>query len=32
LLPQQLGLFRAHTEAHLARLDLIRGFSLAQAD
>ena len=32
LLPQQLGLFRANTEAVLARLDLIRGFSLAQAD
>lgn len=32
LLPQQLGLFRAHTETVLARLDLIRGFSLAQAD
>ncbi len=32
LQPQQLGLFRAHTEAYLARLDLIRGFSLAQAD
>ena len=28
----QLGLFRSHTEAHLARLDLIRGFTLAQAD
>ena len=32
LMPQQLGLFRAHTEAHLARLDLIRGLNLAQAD
>ncbi|MDP2809857.1 MAG: peptidoglycan DD-metalloendopeptidase family protein [Rhodocyclaceae bacterium] len=32
LLPQQLGLFRARTEAHLARLDLIRGLNLAQAD
>ncbi len=32
LLPQQLGLFRASTETHLARLDLIRGFNLAQAD
>ena len=32
LLPQQLGLFRAKTEARLARLDLIRGFDLAQAD
>ena len=32
LLPQQFGLFRAKTEAHLARLDLIRGFNLAQAD
>jgi hypothetical protein len=27
-----LGQFRASTEAHLARIDLIRGFSLAQAD
>jgi murein DD-endopeptidase MepM/ murein hydrolase activator NlpD len=32
LLPHQFGLFRASTEAHLARLDLIRGFNLAQAD
>ena len=32
LMPQQFGLFRAQTEAHLARLDLIRGFDLAQAD
>ena len=32
LMPQQLGLFRAQTEAHLARIDLIRGFDLAQAD
>ncbi|MDP1613035.1 MAG: M23 family metallopeptidase [Sulfuritalea sp.] len=32
LMPEQLGLFRAQTEAHLARLDLIRGFDLAQAD
>ena len=32
LMPQQFGLFRAQTEAHLARLDLIRGLSLAQAD
>ena len=32
LQPQQLGLFRAKTEAHLARLDLIRGFNLAQGD
>ena len=32
LMPQQLGLFRARTEPHLARLDLIRGFDLAQAD
>jgi len=32
LLPQQLGLFRARTEPHLARLDLIRGFNLAQGD
>ena len=28
----QLGQFRASTEAHLARIDLIRGFNLAQAD
>ncbi|MDA8254525.1 MAG: peptidoglycan DD-metalloendopeptidase family protein [Betaproteobacteria bacterium] len=32
LMPQQLGLFRAQTAAHLARIDLIRGFDLAQAD
>ncbi len=32
LLPQQLGHFRASTGAHLARLDQIRGFNLAQAD
>ncbi|MDP2823905.1 MAG: peptidoglycan DD-metalloendopeptidase family protein [Sulfuritalea sp.] len=32
LMAQQLGLFRAQTEAHLARLDLVRGFDLAQAD
>ena len=32
LQPQQLGMFRAKTEAHLARLDLIRGLNLAQAD
>jgi murein DD-endopeptidase MepM/ murein hydrolase activator NlpD len=32
LMPSQLGQFRASTEAHLARIDLIRGFSLAQAD
>ena len=32
LLPRQLGLFRAQTAAPLARLDLIRGFNLAQAD
>ena len=32
LLPGQLGLFRTRTAAHLARLDLIRGFDLAQAD
>ena len=32
LQPHQLGLFRAKTEAHLARLDLIRGFNLAQGD
>ena len=29
---QQLALFRARTEVTLARLDLIRGFDLAQAD
>ena len=32
LMPQQLGLFRARTEVHLARLELIRGFNLAQSD
>lgn len=32
LLPRQLSLFRAQTAAPLARLDLIRGFDLAQAD
>lgn len=32
LMPQQLDVFRAQTETHLARLDLIRGFDLAQAD
>jgi murein DD-endopeptidase MepM/ murein hydrolase activator NlpD len=32
LLPQQLGQFRARTEVHLARLELIRGFNLAQSD
>ncbi len=32
LLPQQFGLFRAQTEANLARIDLIRGFNLAQGD
>jgi len=32
LMPQQLGAFRAQTGAYLARLDLIRGFDLAQAD
>jgi len=32
LQPQQLELFRTQTGAHLARLDLIRGFDLAQAD
>lgn len=32
LAPQQLGLFRAQTGAHLARIELIRGFNLAQAD
>lgn len=32
LLPQQLGQFRASTGVHLARLDQIRGFNLAQAD
>ena len=32
LMPQQLGQFREQTAAHLARIDLIRGFDLAQAD
>ena len=32
LMPEQLGVFRARTGAYLARLDLIRGFNLAQAD
>jgi murein DD-endopeptidase MepM/ murein hydrolase activator NlpD len=32
LQPQQLGLFRETTGTYLSRLDLIRGFSLAQAD
>lgn len=32
LQPEQLGLFRATTGEHLARLDLIRGFNLAQAE
>lgn len=32
LLPHQLGQFRARTEVHLARLELIRGFNLAQSD
>jgi murein DD-endopeptidase MepM/ murein hydrolase activator NlpD len=32
LMPDQLGLFRERTAPHLARLDLIRGFNLAQAD
>ncbi len=32
LMPQQLGQFRASTGTHLARIDLIRGFNLAQAD
>jgi len=32
LLPAQLGLFRAQTGTHLARIDLIRGLNLAQAD
>jgi murein DD-endopeptidase MepM/ murein hydrolase activator NlpD len=32
LAPQQIGLFRTQTGAHLARIDLIRGFNLAQAD
>ena len=32
LMPEQLGQFRARTEAYLARLDLIREFNLAQAD
>lgn len=32
LMPQQLAQFQAQTGAHLARLDLIRGFNLAQSD
>jgi murein DD-endopeptidase MepM/ murein hydrolase activator NlpD len=32
LAPQQIGLFRTQTGALLARIDLIRGFNLAQAD
>ncbi len=32
LLPRQLDLFRQQTAAPLARLDLIRGFNLAQTD
>ncbi|MCF8198571.1 MAG: peptidoglycan DD-metalloendopeptidase family protein [Sulfuritalea sp.] len=32
LKPSQLDLFRERTGAHLARIDLIRGFNLAQAD
>ena len=32
LLPHQLGQFRASTGVHLARIDLIRGFNLAQAE
>ena len=32
LLPRQLGVFRERTAPNLARLDLIRGFDLAQAD
>ena len=32
LLPRQLGLFRQQTAAPLARLDLIRGFIVSQAD
>jgi murein DD-endopeptidase MepM/ murein hydrolase activator NlpD len=32
LMPQQLDQFRARTGTYLARLDLIRGFNLAQAD
>jgi len=32
LMPSQFGAFRERTAAHLARLDLIRGFNLAQAD
>lgn len=32
LSPQQLVRFRAQTEGHLARLDLIRGFNLAQGE
>ena len=32
LTPELLGAFRAQTGAHLARIDLIRGFNLAQGD
>jgi murein DD-endopeptidase MepM/ murein hydrolase activator NlpD len=32
LMPQQLAQFQAQTGTHLARLDLIRGFNLAQSD
>jgi murein DD-endopeptidase MepM/ murein hydrolase activator NlpD len=32
LMPEQLSLFRQRTADYLARLDLIRGFNLAQAD
>lgn len=32
LMPHQLDQFRASTGVHLARIDLIRGFNLAQAD
>ncbi len=32
LMPQQLSMFRSRTEVHLARLELIRGFNLAQGD
>jgi hypothetical protein len=31
-MPQQLAQFQAQTGTHLARLDLIRGFNLAQGD
>jgi murein DD-endopeptidase MepM/ murein hydrolase activator NlpD len=32
LMPNQIGLFRTQTATHLSRIDLIRGFNLAQAD